>query len=310
MRIAISGASGLIGSALATALTGDGHEVVALVRREPRRAGEVRWDPMAGTVDTAGLAGCTAIVHLAGANIGQGRWTATRKQLLRDSRVRGTATIARAAAELATPPKVLVCGSAIGFYGDSGDRSLDEDAPGGQGFLADLVRDWEAAADPARAAGIRTVHARSGLVVARGGGAFAPLFPIFRAGLGGRLGSGRQYWSFIALQDEVAALRFAIDTDSLSGPVNLTAPEPATNREITAALGRVLRRPALAPVPAPVLRLALGGLATEVLSSQRVRPKRLLAAGFTFTHPTIDQAISAALDPAQPGPGPRSRNRA
>lgn len=303
MRIAITGASGLIGSALTASLAADGHEVAALVRRAPQHAGEVRWDPTAGTVDTAGLAGCDAIVHLAGAGVGDRRWTEARKKEIRDSRVLGTAAIARAAAGLADPPRVLVCGSAIGYYGDTGDSWVDEDSPAGTGFLADLVRDWEAAADPARAAGIRTVHARTGLVVARSGGAWAPLFPIFRAGLGGRLGSGRQFWSFIALHDEIAALRFALDTDSLSGPVNLTAPEPLTNREITAAMGRALHRPTVAAVPAPVLRLVLGEFAGDVLGSQRVRPKRLLDAGFTFTHPHIDQAISAALDPELPGPG-------
>ncbi|MBM9505407.1 TIGR01777 family oxidoreductase [Actinacidiphila acididurans] len=303
MRIAVSGASGLIGSALTASLAADGHEVVHLVRREPRTPAEVRWDPMAGTVDTTGLAGCEAVVHLAGAGVGQRRWTEARKKVLRDSRVLGTAAIARAAAALDPRPRVLVCGSAIGYYGDTGDAWVDEDSPKGTGFLADLVRDWEAAADPARAAGIRTVHTRTGLVVARSGGAWAPLFPIFRAGLGGRLGSGRQFWSFIALRDEIAAIRHAITTESLSGPVNLTAPEPLTNREITAAMGRALHRPTLAAVPAPVLRLALGEFAGDVLSSQRVRPRRLLDSGFAFSFPHIDEAISAALDPALPGPG-------
>lgn len=296
MRIAVSGASGLIGSALATSLAADGHEVVRMVRRVPQGPDEVRWDPMAGTVDTAGLAGCEAIVHLAGAGVGDRRWTEARKRVIRDSRVLGTTAVAHAAASLDTPPRVLVCGSAIGYYGDTGDSYVDEDSPQGSGFLADLVADWEAAAEPARAAGIRTVHARTGLVVARDGGAWGPLFKFFRAGLGGRMGSGRQFWSFISLHDEVAALRHALDTPSLSGPLNLTAPEPLTNAEITAAMGRVLHRPTFATVPAPVLRLALGEFATDVLSSQRVRPSRLLASSFTFTHPHIDQAISAALD--------------
>ena len=295
MRIAVSGAGGLIGSALAEALAGDGHEVVRLVRHAPKHDGEVAWDPAAGTVDTDGLAGCEAVVHLAGAGIGDRRWTEDRKKVLRDSRVRGTGTIARAVASMPTPPSVLVCGSAIGYYGDTGDRWVDEDSPPGRGFLADLVVEWEAAADPAREAGIRTVHARTGLVVARGGGAWAPLFPIFRAGLGGRLGSGRQFWSFISLHDEIAALRFLIDTPSLSGPVNLTAPDPLTNREITKAMGKVLHRPTLAAVPAPVLRTVLGEFAGDVLSSQRVRPGRLLDAGFTWAHPEIQQAVKEAL---------------
>ena len=295
MRIAVSGASGLIGSALAEALAGDGHEVVRLVRHAPKQDGEVAWDPAAGTVDTDGLAGCEAVVHLAGAGVGDRRWTEDRKKVLRDSRVQGTAAVARAVASMPTPPSVLVCGSAIGYYGDTGDRWVDEDSPAGRGFLADLVVEWEAAADPAREAGIRTVHARTGLVVARGGGAWAPLFPIFRAGLGGRLGSGRQFWSFISLHDEIAALRFLIDTPSLSGPVNLTAPDPLTNREITKAMGRVLHRPTLAAVPAPVLRTVLGEFAGDVLSSQRVRPGRLLDAGFTWAHPEIQQAVKEAL---------------
>jgi uncharacterized protein len=297
MRIAVTGASGLIGTALTGALSGDGHEVVRLVRREARGPHEARWDPRAGTVDTAALAGVQAIVHLAGANVGTRRWTAARKKELRDSRVLGTAAIARAAAALDAPPEVLVCGSAIGYYGDTGRSWADEDSPAGHGFLADLVRDWEAAADPARAAGIRTVHARTGLVVSARGGAWGPLFPVFRAGLGGRLGDGHQFWSFISLHDEVAALRFALETPGLAGPVNLTAPDPVTNREVTKAMGRALHRPTLAAVPAPVLRAVLGEFATDVLSSQRIRPKALLAAGFSFTHPTIESAIQAALAP-------------
>ncbi|AEW93679.1 hypothetical protein SCATT_13080 [Streptantibioticus cattleyicolor NRRL 8057 = DSM 46488] len=296
MRIAVTGASGLIGAALVRTLRADGHEVVRLVRRAPAGPDEAGWDPLGGRVDAAGLAGCTAVVHLAGAGIGDHRWTARYKRTLRDSRVLGTRTLARALAELPEPPKVLVNGSAIGIYGDTGDRRTDESAPPGHGFLAELCQEWEAAADPAREAGVRTVHARTGLVVARGGGAWGRLFPLFRAGLGGRLGSGRQYWSFISLHDEVAALRHLIDTEELSGPVNLTAPEPVTNREVTAAMGRVLRRPAFAAVPEAALRLALGELAGDVLASQRVVPARLSASGFTFAFPSVDEAIRAALD--------------
>lgn len=295
MRIAVTGASGLIGSALTASLAADGHQVVALVRREPSGPGELRWDPAAGTVDAGGLEGCEAVVHLAGAGVGDRRWTDARKKVLRESRVSGTATIARAVAALDTPPRVLLCGTAIGYYGDTGDRRVDEDAPAGTGFLAELCQEWEAAADPARAAGIRTVCARTGLVVAAGGGAWGRLFPIFKAGLGGRLGDGRQFWSFIALHDEIAAMRHVLDTDTLSGPVNLTAPEPVTNREVTAAMGRVLHRPTLAAVPAPALRLALGEFAGDVLGSQRVRPRRLLDSGFAYAFPLIDQAIKAAL---------------
>ena len=297
MRIAVTGASGLIGSALTASLAADGHEVVALVRHAPHGPGQVRWDPGAGTVDLKGLAGCEAVVHLAGAPVAARRWTEARKKVLVDSRVKGTDAIARAVAALDPKPRVLVCGSAIGFYGETGDTFVDEDSPAGDGFLAGLVEAWEAAADPARAAGVRTVHARTGLVVAYGGGAWGPLFPLFRAGLGGRLGSGRQFWSFISLEDEIAALRFALDTPSLSGPVNLTAPEPVTNTEVTAAMGHVLRRPTLVPVPGFALRAVLGEFAGDVLGSQRVRPQRLLAGGFPFAHPLIEQAIRAALPP-------------
>ncbi|MFI5617391.1 TIGR01777 family oxidoreductase [Streptomyces sp. NPDC051567] len=300
MRIAVTGSTGLIGSALVRSLRADGHEVVRLVRRPPAAADEAAWDPRRDHVDPAGLAGCAAVVHLAGAGVADHRWSAAYKKEIRGSRVRGTATVARALAALDEPPAVLVSGSAIGFYGDTGDRAVDEDAPRGDGFLPSVCEEWEAAADPARAAGIRTVHARTGLVVARGGGAWARLFPLFRAGLGGRLGDGRQYWSYLSLRDEVAALRHLVDTPALSGPVNLTAPEPLTNRQVTAAMARVLHRPALLPVPAVALRIALGEFAGDVLGSQRVRPARLLGSGFVFRDPGIEQAIRAALD------GPRT----
>ncbi|MFJ4520191.1 TIGR01777 family oxidoreductase [Streptomyces sp. NPDC088810] len=294
-RIAVAGASGLIGSALVRSLTADGHEVVRLVRRAPRGADEVRWDPGRRYVDTAGLAGCDAVVNLAAAGVGDRRWTPEYKRLLRDSRVLGTAALAEAVAALPRPPRVFVNGSAIGFYGDTGDRVVDEDASPGDGFLAALCVEWEAAAAPAQEAGVRTVCARTGLVVARGGGAWGRLFPLFRAGLGGRLGDGRQYWSYIALHDEVAAIRHLIDHDDLSGPVNLTAPQPLTNSEITAAMARALHRPAVFAVPAPVLRAVLGEMAGDVLGSQRVVPKRLLESGFRFAFPGIDEAIRAAL---------------
>lgn len=295
MRIAVTGSSGLIGSALTRSLRADGHDVVKLVRRAPAGPEEVRWDPHRGTVDTGGLEGCAAVVHLAGAGIGDRRWTGSRKKELVDSRVLGTGAVARAAASLDTAPRVLVSASAIGVYGDTGDRYVDEDSPAGTGFLAELCQEWEAAADPARAAGIRTVHTRTGLVVAKGGGAWGKLFPLFKAGLGGRLGDGRQFWSFIALHDEVAAIRYALQDAELAGPVNLTAPEPLTNREITAVMGRMLRRPTVAAVPESVLRLVLGELAQDVVGSQRVRPKRLLESDFRFAFPEIDQAVGAAL---------------
>ncbi|MGX4692607.1 TIGR01777 family oxidoreductase [Streptomyces sp. JNUCC 63] len=294
-RIAVAGASGLIGGALVRSLRADGHEVVRLVRRTPRGTDEVRWDPAGRSVDVAGLAGCDVVVNLAGAGVGDHRWTEAYKKEIRDSRVLGTAALAEAVASLDVPPRVFVSGSAIGFYGDTGDRAVDEDAPPGDGFLPRLCVEWEQAAAPAREAGVRTVFARTGLVVARRGGAWERLFPLFKAGLGGRLGDGRQYWSFIALHDEVAALRHLIDTGSLSGPVNLTAPQPLTNREITAAMGRVLHRPTLLSVPAPVLRGVLGEMAGDVLGSARVVPKRLLESGFSFVFPGIEDAVRAAL---------------
>ncbi|MET7882927.1 TIGR01777 family oxidoreductase [Streptomyces avermitilis] len=294
-RVAIAGASGLIGSALARSLTADGHEVVRLVRRAPRGKGEVRWDPEEQRIDPAGLVGCAAVVNLAGAGVASRRWTDAYKQTIRSSRVLGTATLAEAIASLDEPPAVFVSGSAIGFYGDTGDRAVDETAPPGDGFLPALCVEWEEAAEPAQEAGIRTVFPRTGLVVAAGGGAWGRLFPLFKAGLGGRMGDGRQYWSYISLHDEVAAIRHVIDTASLSGPVNLTAPTPLTNAEITAAMGRVLHRPTLFTAPAPVLRAALGDMAGDILGSQRVLPARLLESGFAFAFPGIEEALRSAL---------------
>ncbi|MFD5451283.1 TIGR01777 family oxidoreductase [Streptomyces sp. NPDC003470] len=294
-RIAVAGASGLIGSALVRSLTADGHEVVRLVRRAPQGPDEVRWDAVAGRVDAAGLEGCDAVVNLAGAGVGDRRWTDAYKARVRDSRVNGTRALAEAVASLRRPVRVFVNGSAIGFYGETGDRPVDESAPAGEGFLPSLCVEWEDAAAPAREAGVRTVFVRTGLVVSRQGGAWARLFPLFRAGLGGRLGDGSQYWSFVALHDEVAAIRHLLDRDDLSGPFNVTAPHPTTNREITAAMGRVLHRPTPFPVPAPVLRAVLGEMSGDVLGSARVLPARLLESGFRFAFPEIDGAIRAAL---------------
>lgn len=293
MRVAVTGASGLIGSALVPHLRAHGHDVVRLVRAMPSRPDEVRWDPMGGTVDLAGLAGVDAVVHLAGAGVGDRRWTQAYKAEIRDSRVRGTDTIARALGRLESRPQVLVSGSAIGFYGDTGDTAVDESAPAGSGFLADVVVAWEAAADPARAAGVRVVHPRTGLVVAGRGGAWGRLWPIFKLGGGGRLGNGRQWWSFISLRDEVAALTHLLEQGE--GPVNLTAPNPATNAQVTEAMGRLVRRPTLLPVPAKALELVLGEFSSEVLGSARVLPRRLPELGFTFQDPTIDDALASAL---------------
>ncbi|NBM20419.1 TIGR01777 family oxidoreductase [Streptomyces sp. GC420] len=295
MRIAVAGSSGLIGTALVRSLLTDGHEVVRIIRREPRTKDEVRWDPRRQFIQTDGLVGCDAVVNLAGAGVGDRRWTEQYKREIRDSRVLGTATLAEAVAALDIPPRVFVNGSAIGYYGDTGSRAVDEDAPPGDGFLARVCVDWEEAAAPAEEAGVRTVYARTGLVVASGGGAWGKLFPLFKAGLGGRLGSGRQYWSPISLHDQVAALRHLVDSERLSGPVNLTSPHPVTNREVTAAMGRVLHRPAFFAVPEPVLRAALGDFADDVLGSHRVLPRRLLESGFSFAFPTVEDAIRAAL---------------
>lgn len=304
MRIAVTGSTGLIGKALVRSLraggtsrteSGGSHEVVRLVRRTAEAADEVEWDPQRQYVDTHGLVGCEAVVHLAGAGVGERRWTEAYKREIRDSRVLGTAALAEALASLDVPPKVLVSGSAIGYYGDTGDRAVDEDAPPGDGFMADVCVEWEGAAAAAEEAGVRTVFARTGLVVASEGGAWGPLFPLFRAGLGGRLGNGRQYWSFISMHDEIAALRHIIDDESLAGPVNLTGPQPLTNREVTRAMGRVLHRPTLFTVPEPALRVVLGDFAKDVLGSQRVLPTRLLESGFSFAFPGIDEAVRAAL---------------
>lgn len=294
MRVAITGASGLIGSALVPHLRSHGHEVLRLVRRVAAAPDEISWDPTAGTVDLDALAGVEGVVHLAGAGVGDHRWTESYKREILQSRVQGTSTIARAMAALDPKPRALVCGSAIGYYGNRGDTLLDETSAPGTGFLADVVVAWEAAAAPAQEAGIRTTFARTGLVVAKGGGAFAKLMPIFRLGAGGKVGSGSQYWSFISLSDEIDALTHLLESD-LSGPVNLTAPTPVTNAEATAALGKLLHRPALLPVPAFALKAVLGEFADDVLSSARVLPRVLEADGFTFSQPTISEALRAEL---------------
>ncbi len=291
----LAGASGLIGRALGADLAVHGHAVTRLVRREPASVDEVKWDPSAGRLDPTALAGADAVVNLAGAGVGDHRWTPAYKRTILRSRVDSTELIARTIADLADRPAILLNASAIGWYGDTADREVDESAPAGEGFLADVVRQWESATAAASAAGTRVVHLRTGLVVARAGGAWARMFPLFRLGLGGRLGSGRQYWSWISLRDHVAATRFCLTDDTPVGPVNLTAPIPVTNAEVTAAMRRVLRRPAFLPVPAFALTLALGEFSTEVLSSSRVVPAALTSAGFGWQDVTIDDAIRSAL---------------
>jgi uncharacterized protein (TIGR01777 family) len=301
MRIAVTGSTGLIGSALVRSLLADGHEVRRLVRRRSRTGVQpdgtigIGWNPYLMQVDSAGLEGVDAVVHLAGAGVADRRWTASYRQEIRDSRVLGTETVAGALARLKQPPRVLVSASAVGYYGQTGDRVIDEDAPAGDDFLARVCVEWEEAARPAADAGIRVVHPRTGLVLSAAGGAAGRMVPLFRLGLGGRLGSGEQFWSIISLADEVAALRFLIDRKEMSGPVNLTGPRPVTNAELTAAFGRVLGRPTVFAVPEPVLKAVLGDMAVEVVGSHRVVPDRLLAAGFRFRYPDVDAAVHAAL---------------
>jgi uncharacterized protein (TIGR01777 family) len=299
MQVVLTGASGLIGSALARSLGRDGHDVVRLVRRPPRSAQERQWDPAARTLDPQHLAGADAVVHLAGAGIGDKRWTDDYKRLVRDSRVDGTTTVATAIAQLPPEqrPHVLVSASAVGYYGDTGDEAVDESAGPGEGFLAEVVRAWEAATDPARQAGIRVVHPRTGIVLSGHGGALGKVLPLFKLGLGGQLGNGRQWFSWIALPDHIAALRLLLERDDIDGPINLTAPEPVRNRDYTKAIARAVRRPALARVPAVALRAALGEFADEgVLVSQRVVPSRLEDLGFPFTYPDVDAAVAAVID--------------
>jgi hypothetical protein len=305
MKVAVTGSSGLIGTALVTSLRTDGHEVIRLVRRAPRAADEVRWDPRAadaglitsGAPGSSALGGLGACVHLAGAGVADRRWTARYKAEIRASRVLGTRALAGALAKLDPPPATLVAASAIGWYGDTGGQAADESAPSGQAFLARLVRDWEAAAGPAADAGIRVVHTRSGLVLTPRGGLLARLLPLARLGLCPRFASGRQAMSWISLSDEIGVIRFLLDRKDVSGPVNLTAPAPATNSEFTAALTAAVGRRDLRwlRLPAPVLRLALGEAAVELLTSARILPRRLQEAGYEFRYPTLPEALSAEL---------------
>jgi len=295
MRVIISGASGLIGTALGQALRADGHDVVALVRRAAGEH-EVRWDPARGELSADALAGADAVVHLAGAGIGDHRWTAEYRKEILDSRVRSTTLLAERIAECAQRPPVLLSGSAIGVYGASDDRELDETSPAGSGFLADVCVQWEASTAAAAAAGTRVVHLRTGIVLTPKGGALRKMLPLFRLGVGGPFGNGKQWQSWISLDDEVGAIRHLLTAD-VQGAVNLTAPNPVDGRTFARTLGRTLRRPALVPVPAFGPRLLLGrDLADALLfTGQRVMPRVLQASGYEFQHPTLDVALGSLL---------------
>ena len=290
-HVAITGASGLVGTALSAFLTTGGHEVLPLVRK----GSGTRWSPLEGPVLPDGLDGVDAVVHLAGENIGQGRWTAERKKRFRESRVTATRRLAEGLARLPEPPSVLVVASAVGFYGDRGDEELTEDSPRGDGFVADLCADWEAAAQPAVEAGIRVVYLRIGVVMDTGGGALAQMLPVFRLGLGGRLGSGSQHVSWVSLDDVVGLVHHALMTD-LHGVVNATAPQSVTAAEQARILGTVMRRPAVLPVSAGAVSMVFGEMGRElVLASARVRPARALESGFTFLHPDLESGLRSAL---------------
>lgn len=292
MRVVVTGSTGLIGSALVTHLRGRGDEVTRLVRRPARAPDERTWDPATGELDPAHLRGADAVVNLAGAGVGDRRWTPAYREKIRASRVLGTSLLARTLAELDDGPRVLVQGSAVGWYADRGEEILDEAAPRGESFLAEVVADWEGAARPASSAGVRVALARTGIVLDRRGGALARLLPLVRLGLAGPLGAGTQFWPWISLEDEVRAIAFLLEAD-IEGPVNLTAPEPARCAELVRALARAHGRAAVLRVPGWALRVGLGGFADELLASQRVVPRVLQSAGFTFSHANLEDAVAA-----------------
>jgi uncharacterized protein (TIGR01777 family) len=295
LRIAVTGATGLIGQQLCAVLDAGGHTVLRLVRHGPSRPSDVAWDPAVGAIDAAAIDGVDAVIHLAGEPVSE-RWTAEHKRAILHSRVAGTGLLARTLAGLPRPPRVLVSASAVGFYGDGGDRVLDESSPQGTDFLAAVAAQWEEAAAPARDRGIRVVHPRFGVVLSPRGGALAKLLPPFRLGAGGKLGSGQQWMSWVALEDVIGALHFLLFTASLAGPVNVVAPAPVTNEEFSRTLARVLGRPALATVPPFVLRLMFGEMAdTMLLAGQRAMPAVLEAAGFRFGHSDLEAALRFEL---------------
>jgi len=295
MNVLISGATGMIGSALIPELQAAGHRVIRLTR-SPEGDGDVRWDPATGEVDAPRLEGHDAAVHLAGESIAEGRWTAQKKRRIMESRRQGTRLLAETIADLSEPPEVMVSASAVGYYGDRGDEVLREDSGPGSDFLAEVCLAWEAAADPARRAGIRVVHPRFGIVLSPKGGALGRTLPIFKLGGGGRIGSGHQWWSWVALDDVVGAIMHALEGDSVEGPANVGSPNPLTNAQYTRVLGKVLNRPTVFPLPAPAARLALGEVADALLlASQRMEPARLNETGYEFRYPELEGTLRHLL---------------
>jgi uncharacterized protein (TIGR01777 family) len=294
MNVLVSGGTGFIGSALIPELEAGGHSVKRLTRN-PRSEGDIRWDPDAGTIE-GDLAGFDTVVHLGGESIAEGRWTSEKKRRILESRRKGTRLLAEKISGLTEPPSVMVSASAIGYYGDRGNELLTEESEPGTLFLSEVCREWEAAAEPARDAGVRVVHPRIGIVLSTEGGALGATLPIFKFGGGGKIGSGRQYWSWVACDDVVGAIVHAIDTETLSGPVNVVAPDPPTNAEYTRVLGHVLGRPTFLTVPAPAARVAIGGMADELLmASARVEPARLEETGYEYRHPELEGALRYLL---------------
>ena len=296
MNILISGSTGLVGSNLGYSLSQKGHRIVHLVRRKPVSENQAYWDPAGATLETGGLEGIDAVVHLAGESITGGRWTEDKKRRILESRVRGTRLLSERLAGLAAKPRVLVSASAVGFYGDRGEERLDESSGAGTGFLAEVCRRWEKETEPAAAAGIRVVNMRIGIVLSASGGALGKMLPVFRMGLGGRVGDGRQYMSWIALQDLTRAIEYAMEHDSVRGPVNAVSPEPVQNSVFSKTLGRVLGRPAIFFLPRFAARLAFGEMADALLlASARVLPSRLHSAGFRFQSKSLEEALVQAL---------------
>ena len=296
MKILLSGSSGFVGQALISHLAERGYEVRRLVRRDNPSAETVIWNPDSGRIEASACEHFDAVIHLGGENIAAGRWTQRRKKRLRNSRVNSTRFLALTLSQLQHPPKVFACASAIGFYGDRGDEILTEQSPAGVGFMAELGQEWESACQPAIDRGIRVVNLRFGIILGKKGGALAKMLTPFRCGIGGKIGNGRQYWSWISLTDAVRAVDYCLNHESVSGPVNLVSPGPPTNYEFTKALGKALRRPTILPLPGFAARLAFGEMAdSALLASARVEPEALINNGFEFTHPDLASALAAAI---------------